>query len=246
MMRVLVNSTNILGVRRSGMLWLALLLLLIAATPAAAQKKKKDAPPPDNATLPLPDQQQVDFVISEMLGAWQLGDIEKMHKDYAEDVVVVNGIYAPPVIGWTNYLATYQQQRARMQRVRLDRMNSYVKVDGNVAWACYQWDFSALVDGQMSTAQGQTSLVLEKREAHWVIVLNHTSLAQGSGPRERTEGGSSTDRQTFDTAVDTPATHQKKNLETNRSWKRSLKSASAPDIRTSRQSAAAIHRRRYR
>ena len=106
MMRVLVNSTNILGVRRSGMLWLALLLLLIAATPAAAQKKKKDAPPPDNATLPLPDQQQVDFVISEMLGAWQLGDIEKMHKDYAEDVVVVNGIYAPPVIGWTNYLAT--------------------------------------------------------------------------------------------------------------------------------------------
>jgi ketosteroid isomerase-like protein len=180
MMRVLVNSTNILGVRRSGMLWLALLLLLIAATPAAAQKKKKDAPPPDNATLPLPDQQQVDFVISEMLGAWQLGDIEKMHKDYAEDVVVVNGIYAPPVIGWTNYLATYQQQRARMQRVRLDRMNSYVKVDGNVAWACYQWDFSALVDGQMSTAQGQTSLVLEKREAHWVIVLNHTSLAQGA------------------------------------------------------------------
>jgi ketosteroid isomerase-like protein len=124
----------------------------------------------------LPDEQQVDYTISEMLGAWQLGDIEKLHKDYANDVIVVNGIYAPPVLGWTNYLANYQQQRARMQRVRLDRANTYIKVDGNVAWACYQWDFAASVDDQTATAQGQTTLVLEKRDGHWLIVLNHTSL----------------------------------------------------------------------
>jgi ketosteroid isomerase-like protein len=161
---------------------LLLVAVLLGALPAAAQKKKKNAPPPDDPslTLPLPDEKQVDLVISDMLGAWQLGDIEKLHKDYADDVTVVNGIYAPPVLGWNNFLVTYQQQRARMQRVRLDRANTYIKVDGNIAWACYQWDFSALVDEHMSAAQGQTTLVLQKRNAHWVIVLNHTSLAQDS------------------------------------------------------------------
>jgi len=161
------------------LLLLALALVLTTASPAAAQKKKKTTPPADNGpTVPLPDEQQIDYNISEMLGAWQLGDTEKMHKDYADDVAIVNGIYAPPVLGWNNYLALYQQQRARMQRVRLDRANTFIKVDGNVAWACYQWDFAAVVDDKTATAQGQTTLVFEKRDGHWLIVLNHTSLVQ--------------------------------------------------------------------
>jgi uncharacterized protein (TIGR02246 family) len=159
-------------------LLLGAVLVLVAVSPAAAQKKKKNAPPPANNTsvVPLPDEQQVDFVISEMLGAWQLNDTERLHKDYAEDVVVVQGVYAQPVIGWTNYLALYQASRQRMNRVRLDRANTYIKVDGNVAWVCYQWDFAAVVDEQTSTAQGQTTLVLQKRDGKWLIVLNHTSL----------------------------------------------------------------------
>jgi uncharacterized protein (TIGR02246 family) len=159
-------------------LLLGAVLVLVAVSPAAAQKKKKNAPPAANNTsvVPLPDEQQVDFVISEMLGAWQLNDTERLHKDYAEDVVVVQGVYAQPVIGWTNYLALYQASRQRMNRVRLDRANTYIKVDGNVAWVCYQWDFAAVVDEQTSTAQGQTTLVLQKRDGKWLIVLNHTSL----------------------------------------------------------------------
>jgi uncharacterized protein (TIGR02246 family) len=188
MTHVWANQINLRSLRVSGTLLFALLLLLVAAAPVAAQKKKKDAPPADSSALPLPDEQRVDYVISEMLGAWQLGDIERLHKDYADDVTVVNGIYAPPVMGWTNFLASYQQQRARMQRVRLDRANTYIKVDGNVAWACYQWDFAATVDDQTATAQGQTTLVLQKRDGHWLIVLNHTSLVpsgQVQKPAER-------------------------------------------------------------
>jgi ketosteroid isomerase-like protein len=163
--------------------FLATALFLSCASSASAQKDKKkkkdDTPPADNSQTPLPfsDEQQVDYTISEMLGAWQLGDIERMHKDYGDDVVVVNGSWAPPVIGWTNYLAVYQQQRARMQQVRMDRSNTYIKVSGTVAWACYQWDFAAVVDGQPTTSQGHTTVVLEKRNNHWVIVHNHTSLA---------------------------------------------------------------------
>jgi ketosteroid isomerase-like protein len=163
--------------------FLAAALFLSCASPASAQKDKKkkkdDTPPADssNKSLPFSDEQQIDYVISEMLGAWQLGDIERLHKDYGDDVIVVNGTWAPPVIGWTNYLAVYQQQRARMQQVRMDRSNTYIKVSGNVSWACYQWDFAAVVDGQPTTSQGQTTVVLEKRDNHWVIVHNHTSLA---------------------------------------------------------------------
>jgi ketosteroid isomerase-like protein len=64
-----------------------------------------------------------------------------------------------------------------MQQVRMDRSNTYIKVSGTVGWACFQWDFAAVVDGQQAESQGQTTVVLEKRNNHWVIVLNHTSLA---------------------------------------------------------------------
>jgi ketosteroid isomerase-like protein len=161
--------------------FLAVGIFLSCASPAAAQKdkKKKSDTPTDSSKTPLPfsDEQQIEYTLSEMLGAWQLGDIEKLHKDYGDDVVVVNGVWAPPVIGWTSYLAVYQQQRTRMQQVRMDRSNTYITVRGNVAWACYQWDFAALVDGQPASSQGQTTVVLEKRNNRWVIVLNHTSQA---------------------------------------------------------------------
>ena len=157
-------------------------LSLTCVSPAAAQKeKKKKADTSQSADssktlVPLNDEQQIDYTLSEMLGAWQLGDVEKLHKDYADDVVVVNGSWAPPIFGWNNYMAAYQQQRARMQQVRMDRSNTYIKVSGTVGWACYQWDFEAVVDGQPMQSQGQTSVVLEKRNNHWVIALNHTSL----------------------------------------------------------------------
>ena len=165
-------------------LFLGAALFLACSSPAAAQKKKKNEPPPtDNKpVLPMGDEQAIDYTISEMLGAWQLGDIERLHKDYADDVSMVNGIWAPPVFTWTNYLAVFQQQHARMQQVRMDRSNTFIKLSGNFAWACYQWDFSAVVDGQPSAARGQTTLILEKRNDRWVIVHNHTSLAQATQP----------------------------------------------------------------
>jgi len=167
----------------------ALAVFLSFAWPAAGQqpkdkKNKKEPSLADNSghILPLNDEQQIDYMISEMLGAWQIGDIDRLHKDYADDVTFVNGGWAPPVIGWNNYLPLYQQQRARMQKVRMDRSNTYLKVEGNVGWACYQWDFSATVDGQPTASQGQTTLVVAKRDNRWVIVHNHTSLVATTPP----------------------------------------------------------------
>ena len=168
-------------VRNTFLLLAASALALTCISPAAAQKKKKSDPPPSTDSskmlMPLNDEQQIDYTLSEMLGAWQLGDVEKLHGDYADDVAIVNGMWAQPIVGWTNYKAVYEQQRARMQQVRMDRTNTYIKVSGTVGWACYQWDFTAIVDGQQTVSQGQTTVVLEKRNSHWLIVLNHTSLA---------------------------------------------------------------------
>jgi len=160
-------------------------LFLTCALPAASQKdkkKKKDNMPPADSSSTvssMPDEQQIDFTLSEALGAWQVGDIEKLHKDYADDITIVSGIWGPPVVGWANYLPIYQQQKTHMQQVRLDRSNTIIRVAGNVAWACYQWDFGAVVDGQEVGSRGQTTVVMEKRNNRWVIVHNHTSFIQG-------------------------------------------------------------------
>ena len=163
---------------------LFLLLSLTLASTANAQKKKKknDTTPNPPTAVMLPDEQRIDNAIGEMLGAWQLGDIEKLHSHYADDVDVVNGMWAPPVVGWPNYLASYQSQRARAQQVRLDRSNTLIRLaPGNsVAWASYQWEFTAVVDGVPSSAFGHTTLVFEKRNDNWLIVHNHTSLVQAT------------------------------------------------------------------
>lgn len=155
------------------------------AEPAAAQKKKKnDATPPPSTQpmIPMGDEQQIDYMISAMLGAWQLGNVELLHQAYADDAVFISGLWVPPVFGWANYLPLYQQQRARTQQVRMDRTNTYIKVSGTVGWACYQWDFSGNVDGQPMVSRGQTTLVVQKRNNRWVIVHNHTSAAAGAPP----------------------------------------------------------------
>ena len=157
---------------------------LALPSPAAAQKekkKKKDAAANDGApVVPLSDEQQIDNRIAEMLGAWQIGDVDRLHQTYGDDVVFVSGIWEPPVFGWANYLPIYQKMRARMQQVRMDRVNTYIKVDGAIAWSSYQWEFVGNVDGQATSSRGQTTLVLEKRNNKWVIVHNHTSAAQAA------------------------------------------------------------------
>jgi ketosteroid isomerase-like protein len=175
------------------MMALALCVLVLAAgaTQASAQqkdKKNKNTPQPAATTngpaTSLSDEQQIDYLVSTMLGAWQVGDIDKLHGTYSDDVTIVPGPYIPPVVGWNTYLPLYQQQRARMQQVRMDRTNTIVKVNGNCAWATYQWDFSAVIDGQPSASQGHTTLVMDKRSGKWLITLNHTSVAEQSAPKQ--------------------------------------------------------------
>ena len=167
------------AVRRGTLAFLLAVGFLLATLSPAAQKDKKNKKADTDTSKPIfmSDEQQIDYMLSEMMGAMQVGDIDKLHSTYADDVSMVSASWAPPVMGWANYLAIYQQQRAHMQKVRLDRTNTYIKVKGDVAWACYQWNFIATIDGQPMQSQGQTTVVMEKRNGHWLIVHNHSSLA---------------------------------------------------------------------
>ncbi len=150
----------------------------ITLSPAFAQKNKKDQSkqPDGNSSVTLSDDEAVDKMISQMLAAWQTGDGEGMHAFYADDVLVVSGVWEPPVSGWPAYLRAYQAQRARIQSLRIERSNTFRKIEGNSAWATYQFALSGVMDGKATNAQGHTTLVFEKRNGKWLIVLNHTSL----------------------------------------------------------------------
>jgi ketosteroid isomerase-like protein len=158
--------------------------------PQKPSKNKKDskmkAEPVDPSAQGMPpgnDNELVDYRIAEMLAGWQLGDIDLLHSVYADDVSVVSGSYEPPIVGWTNFLATYQKLRARVTAVQKERKNTYTVVHGNTAWSSFQWEFHGQVDGAPANWRGQTTLVLEKRAGKWMIVHEHTSVvADASAP----------------------------------------------------------------
>ncbi len=166
---------------RNALLWMtralvgaALVLVVSAGTPAQKNKNKK----PDNTPLPsvpLPAADQIDHDIGEMLGAFQAGDIEAMHKYYSDNATFVSGEYRPPIIGWQNYAAGYEQQRAAFRGIQLIRRNTDILVYGDMAVAMYQWEFSSVFNGKPYGIRGQTTLVLKKSADDWQIVHNHTS-----------------------------------------------------------------------
>lgn len=183
------GAVNALSMALCATLCVALAFTLMTAPQAGAQKKKKNSDKDDAAeqTVTLPDPQQIEKEISEMLAAWQLGDVEMLKKYHADNVTVVSSAYEPPLQGWESYAQAYQRQRGRMQTVRVDRRNTFIQVKGLVAWAVYQWEMSAVADGAPYGARGHTSLTLEKRGNFWVIAHNHTSIVETAKAQAETK-----------------------------------------------------------
>src|SRR5258708_12116637 len=75
-------------------------IFLSMTSPAAAQKekkKKKDSVSADSHTIiPMPDEQRIDYEISQLLGAWQVGDIDPLHQAYPDAPVFSTRSLTPP------------------------------------------------------------------------------------------------------------------------------------------------------
>ncbi len=168
---------------------LAAVVFIIAAVPAGAQKKNKNKNAPAESVaeqtipLPMPDSQAIDQAIGEAMGYWQIGDTASLRKYYADDVVLVSGAWEPPIIGWDNFLKAYQAQREHVTGARMDRSNTLIKVNGNTAWATYQFIYVAQSEGQVVQYRGHTTLFFIKQADKWLITLNHSSIIDSTMPQ---------------------------------------------------------------
>ena len=110
--------------------WLTagILMLCVSSGAGEQQKKKGDAGESANQQPPLfagSVSDQIDHDIGEMLGAFQVGEVEAMHKYYADNATFVSGgSFEPPVVGWKNYVALYERQKAAFQGMQLIRRNT--------------------------------------------------------------------------------------------------------------------------
>lgn len=163
---------------RSCALFVAILVLATSSFAGGQKNKKKsDTPPPDQSTpvVPQSDNAVIDQNIGEMLGAFQLGETEVMHKYYSDDAAFVSGGYEPPIVGWKNYAAQYDRQRTAFQGVQLIRRDTLIVAHTDTAWATYEWEFDSTANGQSYSLRGHTSLIFNKINGNWLIVFNHTS-----------------------------------------------------------------------
>ena len=162
-------------------------ILMVCVSPSAqAQKNKKNKSADNSSDSSTTDQtgqqvvsgsvfDQLDADIGEMLGAFQVGNVDLMHKYYADNATFVSGAYEPPVVGWANYVPIYQRERSLFQGMQVVRRNTFIYTHGDAAWASYQWEFDSMLNGQPYMARGQTTLIFTKVGDSWLIVHNHTS-----------------------------------------------------------------------
>jgi ketosteroid isomerase-like protein len=184
-------EVRLMGLRIGAIRALAsMAVILLLSSGVRAQKNKKNQPAPDQPlpSMPMSPNDQIEHNIGEMLAAQQLGNLELMHKYYSDSATFVSSDYGPPIVGWKNWADGYERQKAAFQQMQIVRRNTYIYLHGDVAWATYQWDFSAmLATGKGYDARGQTTLVFTKVGNDWLVVHNHTAVDCGSlAPAEAT------------------------------------------------------------
>jgi ketosteroid isomerase-like protein len=179
-MRMGIFEVRLAGLRLGAMRALAgaaVLLLLCSGVWAQKNKKNQSSSDQPAPSMPLSDNDQIERAIGETLAAQQLGNLELMHKYYSDSATFVSSDYGPPILGWKNWAAGYERQKAAFQQMQIIRRNTFIYTHADVAWATFQWDFSAmLATGKGYDARGQTTLVFNKIGNDWLIVHNHTAV----------------------------------------------------------------------
>jgi ketosteroid isomerase-like protein len=157
----------------------SVVVLLLLSSGTWGQKNKKNQPATDQPmpSMPMSPTDEIEHDIGEMLAAQQLGNMELMHKYYSDSATFVSSDYGPPIVGWKNWAAGYERQKAAFQQMQIIRRNTFIYTHADVAWATYQWDFAAvLATGKGYDARGQTTLVFNKVGNDWLIMHNHTAV----------------------------------------------------------------------
>ena len=103
-------------------------VILLVASGVWAQKNKKNPPAADQPmpSMPMSANDAIEHDIGEMLAAQQLGNMELMHKYYSDSATFVSSDYGPPIVGWKNWAAGYERQKAAFQQMQIIRPNTFI------------------------------------------------------------------------------------------------------------------------
>lgn len=130
------------------------------------------------------EEEKIEAVIAAVIEAYRAGDYTTMGTYYAPDVTMVPGDYGPPVAGWALVEKRYRAAHANLTGAEMTRENTRIVRRGKLAWAVYQWRFAGVMGPETFSAEGHTTLILEKRGRRWLIVHNHTSALVPPRPPE--------------------------------------------------------------
>lgn len=121
------------------------------------------------------EEEKIEAVVAAVIQAYRSGNYAAMGRYYAPEVTVVPSDYSPPIVGWANVEARYRRAYAKLTGAEMTRENTRIVREGKLAWVVYQWRFAGVMGTATVGTQGHTTLILQKRGRHWVIVHNHTS-----------------------------------------------------------------------
>ncbi len=100
----------------------------------------------------------------------------------AHDSDMVNfGAFGEPIIGWDALKTVITGQNEMLSETSIDvsDANIHIGPDGTTAWATSLWTLKAKAGENEMNLPVRCTWVLEKRDAGWIIVHFHKSIAAG-------------------------------------------------------------------
>ena len=107
--------------------------------------------------------------------AWNQGDLDGFMEGYWNDEALIISGAGDTNLGWEATYANYRQRypEGKMGKIRFKDLNTSM-VEKKSAIVTGRFDHQ-LADKQVS---GNFSLVMKMIDAHWKIILDHTSVAK--------------------------------------------------------------------
>jgi len=120
-------------------------------------------------------------VLDQFPKAWETKDMARVTQIMAHDpeMILIGTDAAERLVGWEQIKSSLERQFAALEKVQAIAHDRIIKVSrgGDAAWASELWDFNAVSGGQPAKVKDmRVTFVLEKRQAHWLIVQMHVSI----------------------------------------------------------------------
>ena len=124
----------------------------------------------------------VKTVLDDYVACVENEDMELYAKNVAHDPDMVNyGGFGDPIIGWDALKEVMDNQNAQLSETEIEvsDMAIHVSETGKLAWATCLWKLKATMGESPVELPIRCTWILEKRDAGWVIVHFHKSMAAG-------------------------------------------------------------------